>query len=171
MITNNYYQILLGQTFGMSTSFIDTNGTSQTASYNGVTETLQNFTTMNGLNSTGNILLGSGTAAPSASDYNIKNPIDTSNLSISVNYTSRENGSVLTRIAKITIINNGTSSVTINEIGYAPNKYITLTGTASVLLDRSLLSEPLVIPPDSVGRIYYQIDIDVASLYAEAGLG
>lgn len=119
---------------------------------------------------TAGIILGSGNAAATEDDYTMQTPI-TSGLSVVITQTRGLDGSGNPYIAfDLAITNNGSSSVTIREIGYIQNLYTTTaassstgTGRRAFLIDRTVLSSAVTIAAGQNGVIRYTLKTEFAA--------
>ena len=107
----------------------------------------------------GGVVMGDGTAEPSADDYKMSGSLITKFSSTAiVTKEDSADGCVLT--ALYTITNTGSEDITISEIGLTAcgngNPHI---GTYMALIERTLLETPVTIPPSSVGQITYTIEV------------
>lgn len=101
------------------------------------------------------LLLGSGTTAPTASDYNVESAVSLTNIS-NTTALSSENG-FKTQITQ-TVRNDGESAVTINEIGVRKIFYKNVETTAEyayVLMARKVLDTPIIIQPSETKTITF----------------
>lgn len=109
------------------------------------------------------IYLGSGTTTPTENDYSLETPI-TSGITATTtrnNMYDSENNRTFVRIA-ITVTNTGSSPVTISEVGKAnqfdtANAIGTVVGSPrkTVLVDHTVLENPVTIPAGEGGVIFY----------------
>ena len=106
----------------------------------------------------GGVVIGNGTAEPTAKDYSLSGSIITGySYLVSYNRNITDDGVSVT--ATYTITNNNNNAITVSEIGllaaYDNNNYVN-----KVLLDRSLLETPITIEPGGVGQVTYTITMN-----------
>lgn len=136
MMTENYKKIMhsLANT-NRSVSLTDINGNS--VSFN----SSRPFTNA----SNQKIIVGSGTIAPSKSDYCLVNALELIvNTDVNIDNLEMHLGA--------TIYNNTSSEVTINEIGR-----VLYTSATNVLISRKVLDNPITLSSGEVTRITYEI--------------
>lgn len=106
----------------------------------------------------GKILFGSGITPVSENDVWLENQL-TTGISTSITKTV-VNDEIVTKY--LTITNTSDSDIVIGEVGYASyHVYVSSTNRPSIcLLDRTVLAEPITIPPGGVGRIEYSMDFN-----------
>lgn len=107
----------------------------------------------------GGVVIGDGTAEPSADDYKMSGSLVTKFASTAdVTKKDSADGCVLT--ALYTITNTGSEDITISEIGLTAcgdgNPHI---ASHMALIERTLLEIPVTIPPGGVGQITYTIEV------------
>lgn len=162
MLTKWYYEILRGSLSGSEIVVKDSNGGTQTATaYYANYQATTNFQTCNqlfkcmeniasGLN--GYVLFGTNSSDVSETDYKI-----TTVSNVTISKTTVQDG--LTKTATYTIVNNNTTEITITEVGiYGSFKYNSNTVTY-VLMERTLLDEPVTIPASGVGQVVYTLTV------------
>jgi len=125
-------------------------------------------------------VVGSGNTAPSADDYRLDNMI-TSGISASsstIACSRSFSNNVYTVTWNIPITNTSNEDITIKEIGLAGPAYSstvinasTSTAVRPVLLDRTLLSTPITIPPSETATITYTLNVDTGISSASASEG
>ena len=105
--------------------------------------------------SNGGVVIGNGTAEPTAEDYSLSGSIITG-YSYIANYNRNITDDGVSVTATYTITNNNEEAITVSEIGllaaYDNNAYVN-----KVLLERSLLETPITIEPGGVGKVTYTI--------------
>ena len=107
----------------------------------------------------GGVVIGDGTAEPSADDYKMSGSLVTKFTSTAtVTKEDSADGCVLT--ALYTITNTGSEDITISEIGLTAcgngNPHV---ASDMALIERTLLETPVTIPPSGVGQITYTIEV------------
>lgn len=116
------------------------------------------------LYSNAGIYLGSGTSPASESDYTLQTPIQSgltgSTPTITQNIDSEDN-QYLEYL--FTVTNQTNTDITINEIGYGQKWYYATTRgviasqSDTFLLDRTVLSTPIVVPANDSAVVRYQL--------------
>ena len=136
MMTENYKKIMHSlANANRSVSLTDINGNS--VSFNSSSP----FTNA----SNQKIIVGSGTTAPSKSDYCLVNALELIvNTDVNINNLEMHLGA--------TIYNNTSSEVTINEIGR-----VLYTSSTNVLISRKVLDSPITLSSGEAIRIIYEI--------------
>ena len=95
---------------------------------------------------------GTGTTPPTIDDYKLSgNLITTISSSVSFSAVNEDGGNKLEAV--YTLTNTGSSPITIGEVGLfaGDNQY------NKVLVERTVLDEPITLPPDGVGQVTYTI--------------
>ena len=93
--------------------------------------------------------LGSGTIAPTKTDYNLENDITSSFSNVTFTKSSVESSDDLAITYVITGTNNSANTLTISEIGYLKNIYYQASfNTDPVMMAREVLNEPLIVEPN-----------------------
>ncbi len=109
-----------------------------------------NYTTANS-----GIILGTGRVAPTYDDYCLSGSVIST---VSFTKTLSElAGTTVTNTAIYTITNTGTSPITINEVAYCANLYVSTSKAYRFLLERTVLPVPLVVEPGGVAQLTYKI--------------
>ena len=103
------------------------------------------------------VIIGTGTAPAAFDDYKLSGDLITKfSFSVSVNKKHTESGFEVT--ALYTITNTNSTEITIGEIGLIANQYTNSTSASYVaLLERTVLEEPVTIPPGGIGQVEYTI--------------
>lgn len=113
------------------------------------------------------VVFGSGSAAPAAEDFKLSGEIiaglSTSNVTYVFDYAADETGGSITCV--YTISNTTGADITIGEVGLVMNyggRVVSTSSThyAPVLVERSVLADPITIPADGVGQVTYTIHLD-----------
>lgn len=109
------------------------------------------------------IWIGSGDTPATEDDYFLESVISSGASGTSTSATKYDSttNSLLVRIT-VTISNTGSSDLTINEVcktcvfdtATAIGQSVSIN-RRNIMIDRTVLNEPLVIPPDSAGVFYY----------------
>lgn len=111
------------------------------------------------------VIFGDGTTPPSVDDYWLSGTAITTIATTASGSVTLNGDGTITKTAIHTISNTSTTDdVTISEVGYVdyiayltnyngPNSYF--------LLDRTLLEEPVTIPPGGVGQVTYNVTFDI----------
>jgi hypothetical protein len=106
------------------------------------------------------VVFGTGTTPATFDDYTLLGEV-VKTVSFNTTTTREVDDSGSTATAVYTIINNETTDVTIGEIGMFCFYY---TGQAStggqILLERTVLDEPVTIPANGVGQVTYTVRMD-----------
>lgn len=157
MLTDNYYKLASMNVMGFASPAMDlTNynktNVAMTYSTTGVPEYLSlgscDYRSAH-YSSYGYILLGNGTTEPTREDYTMSGDILTTGKQQSASGTMEvmPDGYKTTRY--LFVNNTGTEDFTVNEIGWFCKK--------GLLMDRTLLETPLIIPAGQTGKISYTI--------------
>lgn len=103
------------------------------------------------------VLLGTGTTPVTENDYCLSgNIISNYTYIANVAYESaNEAGGTLTAV--YTITNTGSSSFTVGEIGLFAQPTGGKTTATAMLVERTVLTEPLTLAPNEIGQIEYKI--------------
>ena len=122
-------------------------------------------------NSGTGIKVGSGSTAPTSNDYNLESLI-TSGLQASsptIIYGIDNDDNFYKELAFI-LTNTTSSDITVQEIGYFALVYANSTrgstgkSTCVIMLDRTVLSSPVVVPANDTAAIKYRLATDLSSL-------
>lgn len=112
--------------------------------------------------------IGSGGTQPSASDYCMESLITTISGTITASGVLSVNNGTLTKELIVSIVNTASSDITVREVGITMpigrvSSSSTDTGslTADCLMDRTLLDEPITIPPGESASISYTLEVEV----------
>lgn len=104
------------------------------------------------------VRIGSGTTPATLNDYTLEKPI-TSGCTFSrpsdVAVSAESDG--LSAFATYAVTNTGATALGISEIGLFGQIYIGSSSSATVLLDRTVLEDPIVINPGESKQITYTI--------------
>lgn len=170
MLTNNFYNLLLGQVFGRATTYKDVYfGDERSASHPWSSDYISKYTQFSGMSVADQFLFGDGTTPPTPNDYKMESGLSETNLAISVQYQTTTDGNINKHVANITITNNNATDITITEIGHFTSKVYKSNGnsgsSAYALLDRTLLDKPLIIPAEGIGKIKYTIEVDLTDVF------
>ena len=162
MFTRNYYNIL--KSFLMKAMITNgvtlPNGNSADCTYGGSTGShLQIAPNINGLYTTQNagyVTVGSGSTPPTLDDYKVENPLSYI-ASSGLTTTTDENLSMLKTFG---IVNQGTESCTIREVGLWGTSYYKNGNsyTNVVLIYRKVLDEPYTLAPGESGYMTLKFD-------------
>jgi hypothetical protein len=128
------------------------------------------FADMNNLQNVGSsasgVRLGDGTVPPTPEDWNLSGSMITTFVMTSVVTGVIADDGSCTKTATYTITNSGSTDIVISEIGYFgaiqthyTNANYNQKSTVLHLLDRTLLEEPVTIPPGGIGQVTYSITI------------
>lgn len=109
------------------------------------------------------VVFGNGTTEPSVDDYWLSGDmITTMTYNVAEGYDVNEDGSVVKKCT-YTITNSGSEPITISEVGYlAEYSPKDSASETSVLLDHTLLEEPITIPAGGVGQVTYAVTFNIA---------
>lgn len=103
------------------------------------------------------IVLGTGTTPATVDDYWLEQII-TSGLNVQITNASQYGIYRLT----LTITNTSDSNITIGEIGaQAPAPCVGVSGKKAFMIDRTVLDSPITIPAGGIGKIEYEIKINL----------
>lgn len=112
---------------------------------------------------TGGVILGTGSTAPTANDYKLSSDIITTlTYTSTISRTKNDNGHTLTVL--FTITNTASEAITIGELGliYQGGRDYNYYDTNSrILIERTVLDEPVTIPSQGVGQITYTINLEL----------
>lgn len=106
-------------------------------------------------------VLGTGTTAPTFDEYEMSGEIITTISSIvsSNSHTVEEDGVAIT--TTWTVTNTGTEAITIGEVGfygtYKTATAVSNSSTAAMLIERTVLDEPITIEAGGVGQVTYTV--------------
>lgn len=165
MLTKNFYSFVFGKglktTISKSLTTIDGTVTDHAYYYNNNSD--QIFTCMSSFtpSATGSgVMIGTGTTPATIGDYKLESQLTTGiifNGTTSVSYNMDDDG--YSMFSTSSVKNNGTEPIAVSEIGLVCNLY---NGTSSssmckVLLDRTVLDEPIVINPGETKQLTYTI--------------
>jgi len=122
-------------------------------------------------NSNGGVIIGTGTTPVKYSDSSLSGDlITTYNYHVDVIEAVETNGAKAVSISvRYTLTNTGTEPFTVGEIGLCgcalyPNDYpYNYDSYTKILVDRTVLEEPVTIPAGGVGQIEYTIEIPIAA--------
>jgi len=138
-------------------------GANESVFINAFSEYSGNYFKVKPFDQTEGVWIGSGNTPATENDYFLETPI-TSGCSGNITQDSiydAETNTVKTRLV-ITITNNSSSDITINEIcktDIFPTATVkganTNSGRKGVMIDRSVLESPVTIPAGTAGVIYY----------------
>lgn len=105
--------------------------------------------------SSGGVMFGDGNTAPTLNDYKLSG-----NLLTTFDYTASAVMSVdangVTLKTTYTLTNTGSADMTVSEIGLFGATLNSVT-YYSILVERTVLDEPITIPPSGVGTVIYTI--------------
>lgn len=118
---------------------------------------------MRGLRTTyatyGGAVLGTGTTPPSLDDYRLSGDMITDfNYTSTVSIEEVDGGVEYTAV--YTITNAGADEFTIGEIGLFGTTYGSSSASYAVLIERTVLDEPVTIPAGGVGQVTYTIRME-----------
>ena len=197
MVTDNFRKLLLGPLIGHLKNIIPitTMHTNQPVWYAGDTSnyiTLTYNRDSNGIysaflgaflkskptgsssaNSYRGVCFGDGDAPPTPADLNISgNAFSTYNALYNLSTGVDVSGHIYVK-ARYTITNTGDEAFTIKEIGLfaTPSLQkgpdIAVSGTFSILLDRTILDTPVTIPAGGIGQVEYTITFNLPTATTE----
>lgn len=166
MVTRNWYNGLKSQTMGVviPNGYTQVGGTkqptssesNQNAAYNIIWAFRQrNFTLKISGGFSPGIIVGSGTTPPTIDDYKLESMI-TAGLSASVVAQGTDS-----YIRILTITNTSDHDITISEIGTLGVGYYNQSTSFPMLVDRTVLDTPVTIPAGGIGKIEYEIKINL----------
>lgn len=104
----------------------------------------------------GGVIIGDGDAAPTTNDYKLSgNIISTFAHSAAVTAEHVDDGVIVTGL--YTITNTGTETITVKEIGLIATPTNNSGVRYRLLLERTVLDEPVTIPAGGIGQVTYTI--------------
>lgn len=167
MLTNNFYNMFgscMGKT--VSSGFRDVSGTIYDAYYAaGNSDWLFapfRFSSVQTSQKGQGVVFGTGNTAPTVDDYCLSGGVITTLSKVAtVNTVSIIDGSLCVKQA-ITVSNSGTATVTICEMGLVAVAYRSSSYSCYVLLDRTVLNEPLTLAPGEQGVVTYTFTLPIA---------
>ena len=174
MLTNNYYAMLVGMATNApipmknyaGNDYYACTGSSAAALYNYLS-TVVTSTNLTNTNTSPGVFFSENNDAPTKNDYQI-NPITGLNVTCTRTFETIDGGGKCTAI--YTITNTKTTEVTISKVGLyvKTSAKSSPTGTdiyASIpmLMDTTLLDEPVTIPSGAVAQITYTISMTLPS--------
>lgn len=105
------------------------------------------------------VVFGNGDTNPTLDDYKLSGDIITTiTSSYSKNTVYDEQGTTITTV--YTITNTGEDAIKIGEIGLLSVLYRATNYTATFLIERTVLDEPITIPAGGVGQVTYAIRME-----------
>lgn len=109
--------------------------------------------------SAGGVIIGDGDTAPTMNDYKLSgNLISTFAYSAAVTTESADDGVIFTGL--YTITNSGTEPITVKEIGLVATPTNNSGLQYRLLIDRTVLDEPVTIPAGGVGQVTYKLKLN-----------
>ena len=166
MFTRNYYNAMLRQATSKQIPYVTMSGTNSSSfdvnhlQFN--SGTYYNRPCMSNLVASytanlGGVCFGTGRTAPTLDDYSLSGAlITTIAASAAVECICDDDGCTLT--ALYTITNSGSNAITVNEVALVTNtEYQYYYEQSKVMLERTVLDEPLTIPAGGVGQVTYTI--------------
>lgn len=179
MFLKNYYKLLASQIFATSASVKRTNGTDDSLTvtqgyqirigqdnfqcpsmhqprFLHTTAQFNSTTASNGSNNSAGagVYFGDGDTPVTIDDYTFAGEIlNTASATASVTSAIDEEGATIT--GEYLISNSGDSDFTVKEVGL-----VFAAGTYRVLLERTVLDEPVVIPAGGMGKVAYTIRLN-----------
>lgn len=162
MLTRNYYLALAAREFGKLNTVIDVTGKENAqcgVPYNGSSGTIKE--TMNSPQKGASMLFagvyfGTGTTPPTMDDYKLAGDVFTTHSTVASVTTVHED-TLSTVTALYNVCNTGTADVTIGEIGLVSTIYQGSSGLGYMMIERTVLDEPVTIPAGGVGQVTYTI--------------
>ncbi len=198
MVTENFHKLLLGPLIGHLKNIIPitTMNTDQPVWYAGNTSNYIPLTSnyassgiysaflgaflkykptgSSNANSYRGVCFGDGDTPPTPADLNISgNAFSTYTASYKLSTGVDDSGHLYVK-AQYTITNTGDEAFTIKEIGLfatpSLNKGpdIAVSGSFSILLDRTILDTPVIIPAGGIGQVEYTITFNLPTAAADA---
>lgn len=158
MITKNYHRIINSAiTQSLISSCVDTSGN---VISNAIAESIPMLSRMSTLLSKTSegegVVLGTGDDEMSMDDYQLSGSVITG-LQATTTISTAFDDNAASRMVEFTLSNNTSIDKTIKEVAYIGQPYI--RGTRHVMLDRTVLEEPLTIPAGGVGKLRYMVEI------------
>ena len=167
MVTKNWYTVFKAQ---MAQTTIlnglrDTSGTTYNAGYGTSTSYIYLDTivpkagNLNWSRGSTGVVLGSGSTPPTMDDYTLEEMIE-SGLSGSVTNTAVDENNNVTKT--YTITNTSDKDIIIAEIGIHGWAYTQQNKSSiAILIDRTLLEQPITIPAGGVGIVTYTLGMNI----------
>jgi hypothetical protein len=120
------------------------------ATYTNLSNAMRNITNV----TTGaGIVFGDGTSEPSLDDYMLKGNYFAGTGNVDFSYSFDDTG--ITYTAVCTLTNNTSEDFTVSEVGVQSGNSPT-----TVLIERTLLDEPITIPAGGIGVVTYTIKLN-----------
>lgn len=177
MITKNYKKLIKGlmgavypHTYktGSLDKLVSVNGSDIDMTANGfyVSNAISSLasTTFRSSNTSAGFTVGSGTTPATENDYDLESPIyATANtfLSTFIGVNLAKEGTKYIVEYSMSLTNKSNSPISISEIGFVASTSTSSTLKYNVLIDRTVLAEPIVLPADnSPVYIKYTIEFD-----------
>lgn len=167
MLTKNYYKVLSGCfTFNpIKTRYVGKSGTAYEVYQYSSSDTLQRVRHALGFNKmdtlsqdlssvSSGIVLGTGTAKPTLDDYYLSGDMVTG-VTATVSVSFEDVGGAILKSAILSITNGGTEEITIGEVAYF--HYMAQGSDPVIMLDRTVLDNPVTIAPGAIGQVTYTI--------------
>ena len=101
------------------------------------------------------IVFGNGTSPPTKADYKLSGELITTISQVTASHSGKSLSDGVEYISTIVLSNTGTDDITITEVGWVGSFYQGGTSSKKILLDRTLLDEPVTIAPGSQGTVVY----------------
>lgn len=175
MLTKHFYAVINAFAMPILTSgvigivpFTDVNGSQRFAGNKTISSHYPSAyignTIING--KTNGIVIGSGVTPATVDDYFLESQITTGFSSSIVATKTYENGTVKTNY-DVTITNTSSTSISVGEIGVvitvtaANSANASTTSSAYCLLDRTVLTTPVVIAPEDFETIRYTVSLQL----------
>lgn len=109
------------------------------------------------------VILGTGTSPATIDDYKLSGSI-VSGFKYTATKTSERTDDTATITYTYSITNENSTAMTISEVGITA--YASTTGGSTYgLIERTVLSEPVVIPPEGVGQVRYSVTYRMPETY------
>lgn len=169
MLNNNFRNAVLNQAFNYNDSKYDrfrdiaNNTPTSAVSANNILRAMETANTDIDLSVSTTqamglcICVGTGTTAPTKSDITLNTPISVSDISCSSSQNTYSSNN--TRIITSILVNNTASDITITETGLLMDMYINSYYSYKILLDRTVLENPITIPAGESRTLMYELDV------------
>ena len=168
MLLSNWYKALKENMSGAAQTYVNMIGKTPTYTaplswmrFNASGQTnpyLGKIQTQYGGNVYGGVLFGTGNTEPTLEDYKLSGDVITGIEGTAIVSSKEDDDGSLTIECIYTITNGNSFEITISEIGVFGMGSSSYAGSSlAVLLDRTILDEPLTIPAGGLGQVTYTI--------------
>ena len=109
------------------------------------------------------VSFGDGSVPPTLDDYTLSgSPITTLSITSAVIVSNNEDDASITGV--YTITNTGSDEVTIREVAMFRSVPRYTSGNFTIMLDRTVLDNPVTIPAGGIGQVTYTIRLNCPTL-------